>query len=308
MNALTPRPLTGTAILPVVDMHDGIPMADSRDVARYFAKDHKAVIRSIRDAKCSEEFRRRNFAPNYSNGLDGKTVTDYILMTKSGFAFVVLAFAGDKAAPFREECINAFDRMEAELRSRPVADPMAALQDPRQLLQLLGTSAQRTLELEGQVAEKSQALAIVEHTIGEQAVTVEARERLTEADGVHTITMTAKLLDVKPGALFDYMRNGKARVRWLYERPEGSTEDVAIEARLDAEELSEKAYTVTVKRPGENPSNRNVTRVGVTARRLGRLARLIVEDKDPLLPVPRDVLKAARIAKEHRPGEGDLFD
>lgn len=40
MNALTPKPLTGTAIVPVVSMHDGIPMADSRHVARFFAKEH----------------------------------------------------------------------------------------------------------------------------------------------------------------------------------------------------------------------------------------------------------------------------
>ncbi|OHV17590.1 hypothetical protein BK022_04720 [Methylorubrum extorquens] len=229
-------------------------------------------------------------------------------MAWASATFVVLAFTGDKAAPFREDYINAFDRMEAELRARPTVDPMVALQDPRQLLQLLGVRAQRAIDLEGVVAEQGQALAIANNTIEEQSVTVAAHDRIAEAEGSYTITVTAKHLGVLPGALFDYMRNGSAKVRWLYERRAGSTEDIAIQDRLDADELVEKVSTVKVGRTGEKPRDRKVTRVRVTAMGLTRLARLIVERRDPLLPIPKDALETARIAKGHPLKEPDIFD
>lgn len=232
-------------------------------------------------------------------------------MTQSGFSFVVLAFTGDKAAPFREDYIHDFDRMEAELRARPAVDPVTAstavFHGPLQLLQLLGVYAERTIQLEGVVAEKDQALAIANDTIEEQAGTVAAHDRIAEADGTHTITVTAKHLDVKPGALFDYPRNKHAKVRWLYERSGGSTGDVAIKDRLDAEELSAKPHTVIVGRHGEE-REKLVTRVRVTPKGLCRLARLIKQANDPLLSVPRDIFKAACLAKGHPPGDPGLFD
>lgn len=297
MNAVTRTPP-----VPVVQMRDGVPVADSRDVARYFAKEHKAVLRSIRDAKCSPAFRERNFAPFVSNGLDGKEVTDYVLMTKSGFAFVVLAFTGDKAAPFREDYINAYDRMQAEFRSRPAPDRMVQLQDPRQLLQLLGVHAERTIALETTVARQGRDLQIAEHTIERQAATVEAHERITNADDSSCITDTAKRLGVSPRALFAYMRNPAAKVRWLLHRAT-ATEETPHQDRINAGEMVCPVETVTVHPRNEAPRDKLVTRVRVTPKGLTRLAKLIVEGKDPLLPVPTNMLHVLGIARDR-----GLFD
>ena len=45
------------------DSHD-VALVDSRYVAQYFEKEHKNVVRDIRELDCSEEFSRLNFEPS----------------------------------------------------------------------------------------------------------------------------------------------------------------------------------------------------------------------------------------------------
>lgn len=105
------------------------PATTSLLVAERFGKDHKDVLKAIRNLECSEEFSRRNFAPsNYQ--LRGKDYPMYI-MTKDGFSFLVMGFTGLSAAKFKEEYIDQFNKMEAAMRA--------------QTPQLLPTYAQRIL-------------------------------------------------------------------------------------------------------------------------------------------------------------------
>lgn len=48
-----------------VDSHD-VALVDSRYVARYFEKEHRSVLRDIRELDCSEEFRLHNFVQSSS--------------------------------------------------------------------------------------------------------------------------------------------------------------------------------------------------------------------------------------------------
>ncbi|MBX3537672.1 MAG: Rha family transcriptional regulator [Chelatococcus sp.] len=57
---------------PVVKIVDGEAMASSRDIAEYFGKEHKHVLRTIRELPCSDIFRRSNFGPININGLTGE--------------------------------------------------------------------------------------------------------------------------------------------------------------------------------------------------------------------------------------------
>lgn len=88
----------------------------SLDIAENFDKDHKNVLSSIRDAKCSTEFSRLNFKlSNYK--VRGKLYPMYNI-TKDGFMFVVLSFTGEKAERLRELYIGAFNQLEKELNAR----------------------------------------------------------------------------------------------------------------------------------------------------------------------------------------------
>lgn len=96
---------------------DGKLKTDSLIVAKVFEKEHKNVMRDIRNLECSSEFRKLNFE-----------LTDYIdknndsqpkyEMSRDGFMFLAMGFTGARAAQWKESVINAFNVMEAELRKQ----------------------------------------------------------------------------------------------------------------------------------------------------------------------------------------------
>lgn len=100
---------------PVVQSDGGEVFADSRDVASFFEREHKSVLRAIRDMECSADFRGRNFTPFKINDLSGDS-TSHVRMTRDGFMFLAMGFTGAKAAKWKEDYIAAFNAMEAELR------------------------------------------------------------------------------------------------------------------------------------------------------------------------------------------------
>lgn len=89
---------------------------DSRYVAECFEKEHKNVIRDIRELDCSEEFRLLNFEPSYYKNQQGKKQPCYC-MTRDGFVFLVMGYRGKKAAHFKEIYIRRFNEMEEHIKS-----------------------------------------------------------------------------------------------------------------------------------------------------------------------------------------------
>lgn len=95
---------------PRITVVDGALTTTSRDIAETFGKEHKDVLRRIRDLDCSEEFNRRNFAPVEYVDAHGQAQTEYRI-TRAGFAFVAMGFTGARAAQWKERYINAFEAM-----------------------------------------------------------------------------------------------------------------------------------------------------------------------------------------------------
>lgn len=88
----------------------------SMNVAEVFGKQHKNVLRDIKELDCSEEFRKLNFELSEYTDSTGRKLPMYT-MTRDGFTFLVMGYRGKKAAKFKEEYIKAFNRMEKELSS-----------------------------------------------------------------------------------------------------------------------------------------------------------------------------------------------
>ena len=100
--------------------HDRV-WTTSRDVAEKFEKNHRDVIRSVKNLDCSEDFRARNFALTSQTVAmpNGATRNDPMyLMTRDGFTFLAMGFTGAKAARFKEAYIAEFNRMEEKLYRR----------------------------------------------------------------------------------------------------------------------------------------------------------------------------------------------
>lgn len=86
----------------------------SLDIAETFEKEHKNVLRDIRELECSEEFRRLNFEQSeYLNEQNHKQPLYYI--TRDGFTILVMGYTGEKAMRFKEGYIRQFNVMEKAL-------------------------------------------------------------------------------------------------------------------------------------------------------------------------------------------------
>src|SRR6185503_12517665 len=199
----------------------GKAMADSRDVAAYFGKEHKHVLRDIREARCSEEFRRSNFGPFNIKDLTGES-TSHVMMTKNGFTFLAMGFTGERAAALKERYIAQFDAMEAQLAAAP------RFEIPKSLSAALRLAADQAETIEKQTA-----------LITAMQPKADALDRIATAQGSFNITDAAKALQVRPKDLFSYLSSHG----WIYRRA-GSDHWLGYQARVQTGDLEHKVKTV----------------------------------------------------------------
>jgi Rha family phage regulatory protein len=237
--------------LPIVTLHDGQAIADSRDVAAFFGKVHFQVLRDVRNLHCSDDFRQSNFVAFKVNDLSGES-TSHVTMTKDGFTFLAMGFTGEKAGKFKEAYIERFNVMEAELRSRHVMDPMTILGDPAAMRGLLLVYTEKVIALQAANAELTPK--------------AEALDRIANSDGALSITEAAKALQVRPKDLFGFLSSNG----WTYRRPGGSAW-LGYQVRTSAGLLEHKVTTV-LRADG---SEKVVEQVKITPRGLTKLANLI---------------------------------
>ncbi len=115
----------------LVRVEDGVVVADSRDVADAFGRQHQHVLRDIRGL-CD---RRSDLASTFGRkiaqvetGKGGQRDTHYYTMTRKGFVVLVGGFKGDRALDFRIAFYDAFEQLEQRLAA--MADEEAALAVP----------------------------------------------------------------------------------------------------------------------------------------------------------------------------------
>lgn len=91
-----------------------VTVVTSLDVAETFGKEHKHVLRDIREIECSEDFRQSNFEQSsYINSQNKKQPMYYL--TRDGFTLLAMGYTGEKAMRFKEGYIKQFNAMEKAL-------------------------------------------------------------------------------------------------------------------------------------------------------------------------------------------------
>ncbi|MCR8744371.1 Rha family transcriptional regulator [Romboutsia lituseburensis] len=132
---------------------NGTLLVSSRDIAKNFEREHKSVIRSIEDlAKADEsnlsyeKFIEMFVVSSYLNR--GKTYKEYY-MTRDGFSLLVMGFTGAKALNWKLKYIEAFNKMEQQLReqSNPYANLSKELQMIIQLDQKQQMAERKVIEV-----------------------------------------------------------------------------------------------------------------------------------------------------------------
>jgi len=164
----------------------------SRIIAEKFGKRHSDVIRAIRDMVEKEpDWGLRNFASFKANDLTGDSVSHYEL-TRDGYSMLVMGFTGKAAMDWKIRFLEAFNAMEARLKTQPTT---IDLHDPSQLVPLLSSYAQRT-----QVAETK---------VAELAPKAEAYDQIDALDGSLSIRPAAKVLSVPEHKLKTWLQVNK---------------------------------------------------------------------------------------------------
>ena len=132
------------AARPELSIRDGIVTTTSIQVAQYFGKRHRDVMRAIKNLISElQESDARNFAQTCVDtriegaaNMQGATRQDAVYrMTREGFMLLAMGFTGKEALRWKLAYIAAFNRMEAELQ-KPAQDPQRI-----QLAQRLATQA-----------------------------------------------------------------------------------------------------------------------------------------------------------------------
>lgn len=109
----------------LVSIENGKVTTSSLIVAQHFTKRHANILRSIQNLECSQNFRQLNFELAEYKDEQNKP-RQYYIITKDGFMFLVMGFTGKQAAIWKERFIEAFNAMEARLKSPdPLPEIMA---------------------------------------------------------------------------------------------------------------------------------------------------------------------------------------
>lgn len=113
------RPVAPESSTLGVTLWKGEARVSSMDVAKYFEKEHKNVIRDVRELDCSLDFQKLNFEPmsrTVEVANSAQKEVPYYMMTRDGFTFLVMGYTGKRAAAFKEAYIKAFNAMEEIIR------------------------------------------------------------------------------------------------------------------------------------------------------------------------------------------------
>lgn len=105
------------AVFPKLFHRETVAMTDSLKVAEYFGKQHKNVLRAVKELDCSPEFNQLNFKLVKYVDEKGEKRPMY-LMTQDGFTLLVMGFTGKKAMQFKEAYIKKFNQMKSWITSR----------------------------------------------------------------------------------------------------------------------------------------------------------------------------------------------
>ena len=94
-------------------MENGVAMTSSKKIAEVFGKEHKTVLRNIREKL--HLFGRHNFAPSSYVNEQNKEQPMYLL-DRDFTTFLIMGFTGSKADEWKMKYIKAFNEMEQMLK------------------------------------------------------------------------------------------------------------------------------------------------------------------------------------------------
>lgn len=221
----------------------GTKRMTSLEIAELVEKRHDNVKRTI-ETLASDGVIELPQIEEVKNHL-GQSVKVYLLDKRS--SLIVVA---QLSPEFTARVVDRWQELEAQ-----VSTP--AFQLP--------TSLPEALRLAADLAEQNLQL---EATVAEQKPQIEAFSRFAKSEGSFNLTSSAKLLNIKPSTLTDYMSTN----RWLYKRA-GSKHWTAYQSRIEQGLLRHKTFSYQ-DAFGDTQSGEQVM---VTAKGLAHLGEIFAD-------------------------------
>lgn len=217
----------------------------SREIAELTGKEHKNVIRDIREMVAVLEKDGADLS-HLVERKDGRGYTAEFMLDRALTETLLTGYS----IPLRHRVVTRLRELEnVSQHHEPVSIPR---------------TLPEALRLAADLAEQNTHLQLV---VSEQAPKVEALQRIAEARGAMCLTDAAKHLGIQRKRLLEWMREN----RWIYRR-EGSARWVAYQPREAAGLLEHK---VTLLGLDEEGDQRLASQVKVTAKGLALLAQKI---------------------------------
>ena len=194
---------------------NGAALTNSLLVAEKFEKNHRDVIRSIRDLMGSAQYCAQLFIGSLYPDSQGKKQPMYI-MNRDGFTLLAMGFTGKKALEFKLQYIEAFNKMEAEL-TKKFALPQSFSEALRLAAEQAETIEKQQLQIEEQKPKVLFADAV---EMSENSCLIGELAKILKQNGV----------EIGQNRLFDWMRdNGYLCTRGeLYNQPSQTSMDLGL--------------------------------------------------------------------------------
>lgn len=101
----------------LVIMHDQQAVTTSLKVAEIFEKEHRVVMKSIRNLTAQNYAVKKMFVEDsYLNSRNQQQPMYY--MNRDGFTLLAMGFTGSKAMEFKLKYIDAFNKMEKQIKEK----------------------------------------------------------------------------------------------------------------------------------------------------------------------------------------------
>lgn len=220
------------------------PMMTSREIAELTGKQHKHVIRDIRemldalseDGPVLDHVREDRDARGYTTNFHlDRELTETLI---TGYSI-----------PLRHRVIRRLHELEERAAAPAIPQTYS-----------------EALRVAADLHEQNTQLRMV---VDEQAPKVEALGRIAEARGTLCLTDTAKHLNIPRHVLLDWMHEN----RWIYRR-EGSAHWLAYQPRMAAGLLEHRVTVIGTDSIGDQ---RLASQVRVTPKGLAKLAQKVAE-------------------------------
>lgn len=187
--------------------NQGQNVTTSLIISEIFEKNHKEVLRDIDNLDCPEDFNQRNFALiSYKDSMNREQRA--YEMTKDGFSFLVMGYTGAKAAKFKVDFINEFNKREDMLKSDEYI-----LMRSQQILQ------QNFKALEMDLYRHKELIEVKDKEIKELAPRAEYTDKVLQSKNTFTTTQIAKELGMSAKKVNEILAEKKIqfkqRKQWL---------------------------------------------------------------------------------------------